>query len=56
MNYRKLLIAYINHVEAQEGVDCLGWDEFPGLDELSADENKALIKARDEARKLRGDD
>lgn len=49
----RVLIAYINHVEAEEGLDFLGWDEEVELPGLSKDENAFLTVCRDKARRLR---
>lgn len=47
IDYRKILIAYINHVGQMEGVDMLGEDASENLSALDEEENIALAKARD---------
>lgn len=47
VDYRKILIAYINHVGSVEGVDFLGDDQSTFVAGLSDEENVELAKARD---------
>ncbi len=48
IDYRKILVEYIDYVAASEGTDFLSFND-PWLD-LTAEEKAALIACRDEAR------